>query len=363
MIVDFTVKNFRSFKDTSTLSLVAEPLADDGIPLSPTVCGDKILPVAGVFGQNAAGKSNILKAFIYMKNAILNSNPMMSPINEHPLLQPFLFSTDNDEEPIHFEISLWDKDTGSQYNYGFEVGDAGVVSEWLHLVQRPKKNKTPRLLFLRSHDGFIFNKTVKSYLEPLAKHVQEEALAINVFGNLAEEHSHRLLELISTKIRLIDGAKTDWQIMNRINSRYLDEKLLEKVVDFIKRADMGINNISIERMPMKVNESASDALKENTRLNTNRLALRFAKELSRFAFDPGDAYEIISEHSVYDDNGHKIKGNHKFSFGNESLGTQKIFDLAFILLQALDNGETVVFDEFGSSLHPFLTNPTFANSH
>jgi AAA15 family ATPase/GTPase len=62
MIVDFTIKNYRSFKEASSLSLLAEPLKNDGIAISTTAFGDDILPVAGIFGQNAGGKSNVINS-------------------------------------------------------------------------------------------------------------------------------------------------------------------------------------------------------------------------------------------------------------------------------------------------------------
>ena len=77
--------------------------------------------------------------------------------------------------------------------------------------------------------------------------------------------------------------------------------------------------------------------------------------MTMMANGSGFNYRIRSQHSIYDDEGNKLEKNREFNFGEESLGTQKIFALAVILLNALNNGEIVVFDELGSSLHPFLT--------
>ena len=95
MIIDFTIKNYRSFKETANISLLAEPLKNDGIAISTTDFKDDILPVAGIFGQNAGGKSNIIKALSCMIDSMLNTDHVGSPINRHPLLQPFLLNTDN----------------------------------------------------------------------------------------------------------------------------------------------------------------------------------------------------------------------------------------------------------------------------
>lgn len=340
MIIDFTIKNYRSFKEASSLSLLAEPLKNDGIAISTTAFGDNVLPVAGIFGQNAGGKSNAIKALVYTVSSILNANPTNFPINKHPLLQPFLLNSNSSKEPMHFEISLWDKDTVSQYNYGFEVGNAGVVSEWLELIDKPQKNRRSRLIFERSGNNFTFDKTVKSDIEPLAKRVLNTALAVNVFGNLAEQYSHRLLELVSSQIKLIDGTDTNSLLSYALDRCFSDKKLQAQIIDFIKKSDIDINDVSIDRSQMSVAELPAGIPEELMTMMTN---------------GSGFNYQIRSQHSIYDNDGNKLEGSRVFNFGEESLGTQKIFALAVILLDALNNGETVVFDELGSSLHPFLT--------
>lgn len=340
MIIDFTIKNYRSFKEASSLSLLAEPLKNDGIAISTTAFGDNILPVSGIFGQNAGGKSNVIKALVYTVSSILNASTTNFPINKHPLLQPFLLDTNSSKEPMHFEISLWDKDTVSQYNYGFEVDGSGVVSEWLELIDKPQKNRRSRLIFERSGNVFTFDKTVKNDIEPLAKRVLSTALAVNVFGNLAEQYSHRLLELVSNQIKLIDGTDTNSLLSYALDRCFSDKRLQVQVIDFIKKSDIDITDVSIDRSQMSVAELPAGIPEELMTMMAN---------------GSGFNYQIRSQHSIYDNDGNKLEGSRVFNFGEESLGTQKIFALAVILLDALNNGETVVFDELGSSLHPFLT--------
>lgn len=345
MIIDFTIKNYRSFKETSSLSLLAEPLKNDGIAISTTAFGDSVLPVAGIFGQNAGGKSNVIKALAFMVYSILNTNHINAPINKHPLLQPFLLNENSRKEPVHFEIALWDNKTISQYNYGFEVDGTGVVAEWLELVDRPQKNRRSRLIFERNGNKFTFDKSVESRLKPLVINVLGTALAVNVFGNLAEPISHRLLELVNEQnIKLIDdGTDTNQLTHYALDRCFSDTRLQAQVIDFIKKSDIDINDVSIDRTQMSIKD----------------LPAGFPEELkSIMAKAPqstGYNYRIESKHSVYDNNGNKTEQNYNFNFGDESLGTQKIFALAVILLDALNKGETIVFDELGSSLHPFLT--------
>ena len=330
MIIDFTIKNYRSFKKTASISLLAEPLKNDGIAISTTDFKDDILPVAGIFGQNAGGKSNIIKALSYMTGSMLNADHIGSPINKNPLLQPFLLNANNSNQPIHFELSLWDKDTVSQYNYGFEVDDSGIVSEWLSLSDRPKTNRRSRMIFERSRNNFTFDSTVKSDLEPLSIRVLDTALAVNVFANLADPYSRKLLEIVKEQIKIIDSTDAD-ELRHYILERCLaNEELKARVIRFIKKLDIGINDIHIDKSEIDATELPEGA---------------------KFGF----IYQVKSSHFMYDDGGNRIEESRNFNFGDESLGTQRIFILAVVLLDALNKGEMVVIDELGSSLHPFLT--------
>lgn len=344
MIIDFTIKNYRSFKEASSLSLVAEGLKNDGISIRETGFKDNLLPVVGIFGQNAGGKSNIIKAFAYMQNAVLNADYINAPVNKHPLLQPFLLNKSSHSEPIHFELSLWDEQNNTQYNYGFKVGAKGVVSEWLELTDRPDIKKRTRLIFERIGKQFNFDTTVKEDLEPIAKRVLDTALAINVFANLADPLSGRLVELISPKnIKIVDGTNTDQLMGYALDRCYTDEKLRAKVIRFIKNSDIDINEVSVDRTLFSVEELPAGIPDE-------------LKALMNSTGQPNYNYRITSKHSMYDDDGKKLDSSYDFNFGEqESLGTQKLLALATILIDALNSGETVLFDELGSSLHPFLT--------
>lgn len=330
MIIDFTIKNYRSFKETASISLLAEPLKNDGIAISTTDFKDDILPVAGIFGQNAGGKSNFIKALLYMKKSMLNADHIGFPINKNPLLQPFLLNANNSNQPIHFELSLWDKDTVSQYNYGFEVDDSGIVSEWLSLSDRPKTNRRSRMIFERSRNNFTFDSTVKSDLEPLSMRVLDTALAVNVFANLADPYSRKLLEIVKEQIKIIDSTDADELRHYILENCLANEELKARVIRFIKKLDIGINDILIDKSEIDTTELPEGA---------------------KFGF----RYQVKSSHFMYDDGGNRLEESRNFNFGDESFGTQRLFILAVVLLDALNKGEVVVIDELGSSLHPFLT--------
>ena len=108
MIIEFSVKNFRSFRGLTTLSLEAEALKTAKEGLISTGSKFKLLPVVGIFGHNASGKSNLIKALAYMQWAMLNSDYLNQPTTKSPLLQPFLLNEESSKEPSFFQIILWD---------------------------------------------------------------------------------------------------------------------------------------------------------------------------------------------------------------------------------------------------------------
>ena len=344
MLLELTVENYRSFKELSTLSLLAEPLKNDGIAIKTTTMGDSILPTVGIFGQNAGGKSNLYKALSVMANSIWNINPIVLPIGNQPFLQPFALSVESRTKPIHLEIVLWDAKTASQYRYGFEVGNGIVQAEWLEITDRPQKNRRSRLIFERDKAQFSFAKTVRNNLEHLKPHVLETALAVNVFGNLGDPQSRRMLELLSPQhIKFIDASDTANLVPYALDRYHGNEKLASEVVSFIRKADTGIASVSVDKF----------------NISSPNWPIEFQEDLkSKISIRPAVGFGYIpkSSHVVYDQDGNKTEDRQDFDFvTQESLGTQKMFALAVVLLEALHNGEIVVLDELGSSLHPFIT--------
>src|SRR6266487_2618455 len=103
MLIEFTTKNFRSFRDEATLSLVAESLGSNDTYTFHIRNDFELLPVAGIFGPNASGKSNLLKALLFMKLSIENTNYLNMPVFAHPLFQPYMLDNNSKNEPSFFQ--------------------------------------------------------------------------------------------------------------------------------------------------------------------------------------------------------------------------------------------------------------------
>jgi AAA15 family ATPase/GTPase len=128
VIVEFRVTNFRSIKDEQVLSLVA---SRDKAHDSNLINQDKLklLKSAGIFGQNASGKSNLIRALGFMVGFVTYSATRITKGEEVYGISPFLFDSHTRKRPSVFEItSIAD---GVRYEYGFSVDSERIHEEWI----------------------------------------------------------------------------------------------------------------------------------------------------------------------------------------------------------------------------------------
>ena len=133
MLINFRFSNYRSFYEEANLSMqttadstlgeintftVNEKMMDKG--------DNELLKSAVIFGGNASGKSNIMKAFTYMVNVVRLSSAQIPVIAGN---EPFAFRMDANKSPTLFEVEFIQNDT--YYKYGFELLGGAVYHEWL----------------------------------------------------------------------------------------------------------------------------------------------------------------------------------------------------------------------------------------
>jgi AAA15 family ATPase/GTPase len=131
MLLSFSVKNFRSFREEQTLSLVASSRhLDHPDHLSPIPHDDnKVLPVAVVYGANGAGKSNLIKALAFLEELVIRGTEPKKPISR----RPFLLDKHSASEPTELTIQFSNEDTA--YIYGCRLSDRYVDAEWLSVLR------------------------------------------------------------------------------------------------------------------------------------------------------------------------------------------------------------------------------------
>ncbi len=344
MIIEFSVKNFRSFRELATLSLEAEPLKTGKSNLYSTEFKTKLLPSAGIFGHNASGKSNLVKALAYMQWAILNSDYLNQPTTKSPLLQPFLLNLESCKAPSFFQIVLWDAEKKTEYRYGFEISGERVVSEWLETVTRAKKYRRRREIFLRKGQEFLkLDERMKESVGPLTNNVRNTALALTVFAQFADPICSQIIKLMHhPNFIIIDGGGADPMMGYAMQQYYEKPKLAFKVLQLLKKLDLGIQDLKVIREPFP-----------EAHLKT------MPKELKPFINPSNDVLRAVTLHKMHGalEDGQRVE----FDLNNqESYGTRRLFVLMMLLVQTLDVGGVFVFDELGSSIHPFMSREIIA---
>lgn len=311
MILEFCATNFLSIKDELKLSFVSTQLKEssaepnDLYDLSDT--GISLVRSAIIYGANASGKSNVLKAFAFYKRFITDSFKD-SQAGEAIDVENFRLNATTIDEPTSLEATFTDGEY--IYRYGFEVDSQKVQMEWLYRRACKKRAKEVELFY--REDGVTSVHPKSQLLQELVnkKMVRSNALLLSTAAQFNETTAVNILRWLSdTQVLFCSEDEVLWQ--NAI--KYLDdEKLRERITSFARYADLGIENI--------------------TKID-NR---------------------IVSRHRQYDDEGREVN-NVAFSFSrNESEGTIKYFSLAYPIIDALDNGKRVVIDELDSRLHPLL---------
>ncbi len=313
MLIQFTVENFLSFKEAATLSLVASSLKEKQTQAEDIIfeldgANISLLKSAVVYGANASGKSNLVKALDFFKWFVINSSKGVQS-SERIQVESFRLNKETEYEPSYFEAIFADNDM--QYRYGFEVDDKKVCREWLY--QKVNKRKAKEVeLFLRTEDNYEIHTKFAVGKEVVEKKmVRDNALLLSVAAQFNESVSVDIMAwLANTTIVTGSSDERTWEIAT---TQIDNPEMKQRIVAFAQFADFGIDDIR------KV---------DNT---------------------------VISSHQQYDDDGKETKSV-TFPFRkNESEGTIKYFSLAFPIIDALDNGKRLIIDEFDSKMHPLLT--------
>lgn len=337
MIEEFSFGNFRSFKDIQTLNMTSAKIKSsnqilDTENIIPLDKGLSLLKSKAIYGANASGKSNIVKALVTFIRIVSDSIK-----EDKSLLQidSFQLSAETIKKPTFFQLIFRVKNV--RYRYGFEADDESIKSEWL--FSTPNKREQP--LFIRENDKIIdINET----------HFNEGVLYKKLFedseGQLFRNNSLFLTHLASTgfgklskmiteaikSITVINGL--GYQGMYNIAGNFLNDTIKKKfILEFLKKADTGI--IDLETVEIS---------KEDFKTETDE---EIETEKKKGV--------IISSHTVYNEK-QKMQGSTKFPFGmRESEGTKKMFELSPFIYTSLKNGTPLIIDEFDARFHPLLT--------
>jgi AAA15 family ATPase/GTPase len=337
MLVEFTVANFRSFQDAMTLSMVAANLVakDKTVDTSNLIKTDSeisLLKTAVIYGANASGKSNLLKALLFMKSFMVNSSKE-SQSTDKIGVEPFKLGLYGETSPSHFElVFIMD---GIRYRYGFEADRNRVSAEWLYYV--PSSRETS--VFSRKDNVIAVSK--KFDAEGIDKRTRNNALYLSVCAQFNVPLAEKILAWVSDKLNVLSGLHDHHYRNYTAGSCDTDANRL-RISSLIKALDTGISGITVERNTLRI-DSLPSAMPEEL------------KKLITRGSDSFTQVSVKTTHKKYGNDGSFV-GEEEFDMDeNESDGTQKLFALAGPLLHALKEGEVLLIDELDSRLHPLVT--------
>jgi len=246
MIVDFTIKNFLSFKDMNSISMQKAKIKSkyphvDIQNIIETNKGSTLLKSKAIFGANGSGKSNLIKAFLEYRKIIENSLPNVKILD---VVQPFALDTKCQKEPTFFQLIFINNHT--IYRYGFEVLNDKIISEWL--FGTPEKKEV--YYFVRENDEVKINKNRfiegKEITKGKKKLYRDNSLFLSVVAAFNGPISLEIIKYIGS-IGIVwglgDTSLTDFAI-----EKMSDEKYRKKMTELLKYSDMGIEGIEKKEM-------------------------------------------------------------------------------------------------------------------
>lgn len=341
MLIQFTVKNYKCFKEETTLSMVASNYDrttrwEDNVIEVPKFNLNLLRSVV-IYGANASGKSKLIEALDFMRHLIRSSSKDKQS-GELINIEPFSFrlSTETEKEPSLFEINfIIDNE---MYRYGFEVNQKEIISEWLY--HRPATKEVE--LFYRDYQSFEVHpklKKIKFIVEN--EMIRNNALLLSVAAQFNDKIAEKIINWARKELNVLSGLQ-DSRYMGYSIGMLSEDKFKPEVLQFIKGADLNIEDLK----PVKMN---IDQLPDEFPNELKELMTKKIKEDESTFFS-----DVTVFHKKFDSN-KKLVNIEKFSMDDdESSGTKKYFAFAAPLIMTLKNGETSVIDELDSKLHPNL---------
>lgn len=340
MLLSFRFANHRSFADPQQLNLI--PVYESASPDAESTLD--AVPVVGIFGANASGKSNVISAFDYLSRMVGLSDRESEP-GVGLQRQPFRLDPDISAEPSSYAVDLM---IGAiRHTYGFTLDDQRILEEWLYSYPKRKK----RVVFERKEQQFHWGEeSGRSNLKRLADITAPTALFLSVSARFDSRNSAEGGR-DETLASLHDTFSWLWQRMSRVRPSVgifgqarnyqvwlTDPDRRAVIVDLLRAADVGLQDVfvrprddegvivEVPALPEELSKSERDQLRRPGRRES----------------------QVQFLHSG-------TLGNVTLDLTDESSGTLRLLELAARAVPVLNRGGLFLVDEIDASLHPLLT--------
>ncbi|WP_435107857.1 AAA family ATPase [Nocardiopsis synnemataformans] len=357
MLLSFRVENHKSIREEQQLLLT--PVYDDA---RPQEADWEATTVAGVFGANASGKSNLLDALSFMRDTVrwsMSHNEPGGGVQRHP----FKLSADAREEPSTFVVDL--VIDGVRHTYGFGVNDEQVVEEWLYSYPRQRR----RVVFERDGEEFVFGDQASGKLRQVKEITGRNVLFLTVAARASNTEVEPVYRWFSESLVSATERSPDHPAWLRGGAA--SKEHMADLGRLLKSADTGIE--SVEPHDQRSGSESETATAETSLPAHNRFLQWPPQRVSQEQRDDRKSQTVhlatgsgkssyvalleslIRERTTLLFHHRGDESATPLLWEEESLGTRAFTTIGFDAQRALEAGGVLVVDEIDASLHPYLS--------
>ncbi|GAA3737066.1 hypothetical protein HDA32_005491 [Spinactinospora alkalitolerans] len=325
MLLSFQASNHRSLKGRQQLLLV--PLSE---PAAEPETEEPALPVAGIFGANASGKSNLLDAMRFMQRMVRSSMTENEPDAGIERF-PFALRAASLTEPSTYAVEL--RLGGVRYTYGFSVDDAQVVWERLHSYPRGER----RVVFERDPDGYRFGASLPGSMSQVKEITEDNALFLTVAARSRQEAVRPVYDWFVSRLAFRFAERSPASQAHA--ARAADGGWMKELEGLLRAADTGIERLELKRQEPTEGEIAE--IEERYAGTPESFRRRRVQALGRV--------EVLFHHRAAD------SAVEPLGIRQQSHGTVALFELGQRIMAALRSGSVLVVDELDANMHSHLS--------
>ncbi len=367
MLIRFTIENFLSFKDKQVFSMLPGKGTLKTNHKTKQIKGVSILKTAVLFGANASGKSNLIKAIEFGRETILKGTKTEQPIN----FKGFKLDKKSTGENSYIEYEIQHK--GKNYAYGFVFNKKEIVDEWLFEIGKT----TERKIFDRNNTNdfdldYLFKKNSKKdekqFIEFTAKGTPRNQLFLtqirntNITDNVTD---------ISDILNVIDWFQNALTVIHpsskNVSKKFEllgDTNLQDLFTEMLDYFDTGIDGIDFKNLDFE-KVQVPDEIRED--IKKDLLGEKSEKNNIFLSNHQDDKYYTFSKTADGEVEAKILKTKHMvkggtyelFDLKDESDGTRRIMDLIPLIIDFFKGGNVFIIDEIERSLHPNLVKDLF----
>ncbi|WP_233237284.1 ATP/GTP-binding protein [Bordetella sp. LUAb4] len=358
MLLRFGVENHGSIASYQELQLTATALKDDdtGVMTAEGASADnaralRVLPVAGIYGANASGKSTVLRAIDFFVQAIAHSHSRMASRTGTPY-DPYLLDAESRNKSSRYDADIVLGDT--RYHYGFILDGKYILQEWLYSFDLTASRQARSVMFGRETSGegaveIVFpGKSLKGENKQIAKLVRPNSLFLSVAAQNAHPQITPIFEFFEQVVSRLNANLNEFFVVDQLTAYFaLDEHRRDAALQFLRAADVGISSIDFSRIPFAekdlqvlkgieqlIRQHANMPEPEKGGMSSDLMKERVSVRLGRRGKD-GEIYPIALD--------------------AESTGTQALLQVLGPVFAKLHAGGTILIDELNTALHPLVS--------